>query len=196
VTLPARQSVSAAQRVVDRDRFCLDEQRHPLPQTSAVETISRMLVMLDVQVGDNVLEVGTGSGYSTALLAELTRSNGSVVSIDVDPEMTQRAVRLVAAAGYANVICITADGRAGWPQRAAYDRVIAWAAATNEVPRAWCDQTRPGALLVVPMRGSDTAWVSVFRHTEHHTLAELERIHGSFIPLTATPFRPWESASA
>jgi protein-L-isoaspartate(D-aspartate) O-methyltransferase len=59
-----------------------------------------------------------------------TSLNGSVVSIDVDPEMPQRAARPVAAAGYANVTCITADGRAGWPQRAAYDRIIAWALPT------------------------------------------------------------------
>ena len=140
--------------------------------------------------------VARRAGYSTALLADLTRSNGNVVSIDVDPEMTQRATGMVAAAGYANVTCITADGRAGWPQRAAYDRIIAWAATTSEVPRAWCDQTRPGAMLVVPIRDNNTAWVSVFQHTDRNTLVELERIHGSFIPLTAVPFRPWESASA
>jgi protein-L-isoaspartate(D-aspartate) O-methyltransferase len=140
-----------------------------------------------------VLEVGTGSGYSTALLAELTGTNGSVVSIDVDPEMTRRSARLLADAGYNNVLLVAADGRAGWPTHAPFDRVVAWGSVTD-VPQAWRDQTRPGALVVVPMRDDGKSWVSKYCRIRRRALVEDERVAGGFIPLTPEPFRPWEAA--
>jgi protein-L-isoaspartate(D-aspartate) O-methyltransferase len=156
--------------------------------------VVRMLRLLDVQPGHRVLEIGTGSGYSTALLAELTGPTGSVLSIDFDPEMTERATRLLADAGYGHVVLVAADGREGWAAYAPFDRVIAWAAMTW-VPQAWCEQTRTGAVLVVPMRIDRRSWVSKYRRTNESAVVEDERVAGSFIPLTATPFRPWESAA-
>lgn len=185
--------VNTALRAVDHARYCLDDQGNPIPQTSSVEMISRMLQLLDVQPGNCVLEVGTGSGYSTALLAELTGPVGSVVSIDVDPEMTQRATSLLKDAEYKHVLLITADGREGSLAHAPFDRVVAWAAA-SEIPQAWCNQTRTGAVLVVPMRVNESAWVSKYSRTECGDLVEQERVTGSFIPLTPKPFRPWEAA--
>src|SRR5215216_3880514 len=105
--------LDSALQAVDRSHFCLDDQGRQLPQTSAPEVIVRMLQLLDVQLGDRVLEIGTGSGYSTALLAELTGPSGTIVSIDVDPEMAQRATRLLRDAGYDNVSVVTADGAKG-----------------------------------------------------------------------------------
>jgi protein-L-isoaspartate(D-aspartate) O-methyltransferase len=80
-----------ALRTVDRTHFCLDDRGNQLPQTSAPEIIARMLGALDVKPGSRVLEIGTGSGYSTTLLAELVASAGIVVSIDVDPPISERA---------------------------------------------------------------------------------------------------------
>jgi protein-L-isoaspartate(D-aspartate) O-methyltransferase len=185
--------ISTALRVVDRARYCLDDQGNQIPQTSSTEMITRMLRLLDVQPGDHVLEIGTGSGYSTALLAELTGAHGSIVSIDVDPEMTQRATRLLTDAEYKQVLLVTADGREGWFTHAPFDRLIAWAAA-NEVPHAWRDQTRPSAVLVVPMRDNATAWVSKYHRTQRGNLVEDKRVTSSFVPLTPKPFRPWEAA--
>jgi len=185
--------VQTAMRVVAHAHYCLDDQGNPIPQTSSIEMISRMLQQLSVQPGDSVLEVGTGSGYSTALLAELTGPNGSIVSIDVDPEMTRRATVLLNDAGYRQVILITGDGREGALAHAPFDRLVAWAAA-SEMAQAWCDQTRPGGLLVVPMRINNTPWVSTYLRTARGDLVEQERLSGSFIPLTAQPFRPWETA--
>src|SRR5260370_7331384 len=107
-----------ALRVVDRAHFCLDAEGRPLPQTSAPEMVARMLRLLDVQPGNHVLEIGTGSGYSTALLAELVGPTGSVVSIDVDLDMTQRAASLLAEAGYHNIVLVTSDGRSAYPSPA------------------------------------------------------------------------------
>jgi protein-L-isoaspartate(D-aspartate) O-methyltransferase len=185
--------VSAALRVVDRAHFCLDATGNQIPQTSSTQMISRMLQLLDVQPGDRVLEIGTGSGYSTALLAELTGSDGSIVSIDVDPEMTQRAAQLFADTHHRNILLVTADGRDGWRAPGRFERLVAWAAATA-LPQAWCDQTQPGAVLVVPMRVEGVAWVSKYHRTRHGSLVEDERVPGGFVPLTSAPFRPWEFA--
>lgn len=148
--------------------------------------MARMLRLLEARDGDRVLEIGTGSGYSTALLRELVGPRGGIVSIDVDTELTSRAAVLLP-----DVRFVTADGRDGCAAAAPYDRVIAWASAT-ELPLSWLEQTRPGALLVVPMRDSASAWVSRYRRTFDGALED-KRIAGSFIPLTAQPFKPWES---
>jgi protein-L-isoaspartate(D-aspartate) O-methyltransferase len=186
-------SVGTALRAVEHARYCLDEQGNQLPQTSDPDVIARMLRLLDPRPGDRVLEIGTGSGYSTALLAELTGPTGGVVSIDVDPEVTFRATRLLADAGYGNVLLVTADGRQGWPSHAPFGRVVAWC-SVGDVPTAWRAQTRPGAVLVVPMRADGETWVGKYHRTRRSTLVEDERVAGGFVPATATPFRPWETA--
>jgi protein-L-isoaspartate(D-aspartate) O-methyltransferase len=177
---------------VDRDRFCLDDQGDQVPQTSATEIIARMLQLLDVQPGQRVLEVGTGSGYSTALLAELVGPDGSIVSVDVDPDMTRRAARLLADAGYDNVLAVTSNGRDGSSTHAPFDRLVAWCSVAD-APPAWRDQTRLGAVLVVPMRGDGESWIATYRRTGRDDLAELQRMPGGFVPLTPTPFKPWET---
>jgi protein-L-isoaspartate(D-aspartate) O-methyltransferase len=174
-------------------RFCFDDQGNQLPQTSSSQVIARMLRLLGVRQGDRVLEIGTGSGYSTALLAELTGPSGTAVSIDVDPELAERTKRLLVDGGYRNVHLLTADGSQGWPTYAPYDRVIAWCSVTA-VPPAWREQTRPGTVLVIPMRTGHQQWVSTYHRSERSSLVEDERVDGGFIPLTRTPFRPWEDA--
>jgi protein-L-isoaspartate(D-aspartate) O-methyltransferase len=185
--------VAAARRLVDPARYCLDDDGQPLRQSSADEIIVRMLRLLDVRPDQGVLELGTGSGYSTALLAELTGPDGRVVSIDVDPEMTSRAASILTSVGYARVLLATGDGRLGWPAQAPFDRGIAWASATD-LPRAWCEQTVPGAILVAPRHVGGESWVGSYRRSAQGELVEVERISGRFIPLTAAPFRPWEAA--
>jgi protein-L-isoaspartate(D-aspartate) O-methyltransferase len=191
VTAPA-DPLGKALRAVDRDRYCTDEQGDQIPQTSAPGIVARMLRLLDVRPGQRVLEIGTGSGYSTALLAELVGPEGSVVSVDVDPAMTRRAARLLAEVGYRNVLSVTSDGWDGWATRTPFDRLVAWCSVVD-VPRAWYDQTRPGAVLVVPIRADGESWVAKYCRTDRPDLAEVERMPSGFIPLTPTPFKPWEA---
>jgi protein-L-isoaspartate(D-aspartate) O-methyltransferase len=186
--------IAAALRAVDRARFCLDDQGNQIPQTSAPEVMARLLELLDVQPGNRVLEIGTGSGYSSALLAELTGAKGNVFSIDVDPTMTERASRLLRNAGHDNVLRMTSDGRHGWPDHAPFDRIVAWASAP-ELPAAWLEQAGRLAVLVVPIYADGTFWVSTYIKTERDSVFEVERVPFGFIPLTATPFGPWETAS-
>jgi len=180
-------------RVVDRSHFCLDDQGNQLHQTSAPEVIARMLRALDVKTGSRVLEIGTGSGYSTALLAELVGSGGMVVSIDVDPPVSNRARSLLSSKGYTNVHVTTGDGRLGCVSSAPYDRVVAWC-SVGVVPQAWLDQSRPDAILLIPMRSGEQSSICKYRRSDDGRAVEEERLAGSFIPATATPFHPWETA--
>jgi protein-L-isoaspartate(D-aspartate) O-methyltransferase len=84
--------VSVAINHVVRDRYLRTADGRQLPQTSTPELIATMLRLLDVQPGQRVLEVGTGSGYSTALLAHLVGAGGQVISLDVDPTWSRAHV--------------------------------------------------------------------------------------------------------
>jgi protein-L-isoaspartate(D-aspartate) O-methyltransferase len=149
-----------------------------------------MLRALDVKAGSDVLEIGTGSGFSTALLGELVGSGGTVVTIEVDPPVSDRARSLLSSKGYTNVYVTTGDGRLGWPFAAPYDRVVAWC-SVGVVPQAWLDQTKPDAVLLIPVRSGDQASICKYRRSDGRVVEE-ERFTGGFIPATATPFHPWE----
>ncbi|MBX6768888.1 MAG: methyltransferase domain-containing protein, partial [Actinomadura rubrobrunea] len=100
----------------------------------------RLLHMLDVHDGMDVLEIGTGTGYTAALLCQRLGSQ-HVATVDIDPELTDTARRRLAHAGYRPDIT-TGDGLLGDPAHAPYDRVLA-TVAHEDVPYAWVEQTRP-----------------------------------------------------
>jgi protein-L-isoaspartate(D-aspartate) O-methyltransferase len=94
-----------------------------------------------------VLEIGTGSGYQAAVLAEIVRE---VYSIEIVPQLADRARRTLAANGYRNVQVRTGNGYLGWPERAPFARIIV-TAAPPEIPRALVDQLAVGGMMVVPV---------------------------------------------
>ncbi|MEV0380264.1 methyltransferase domain-containing protein [Nonomuraea sp. NPDC050643] len=102
-----------------------------------------LLELLDPRPGQRVLEVGTGSGWLTALLCRLVGESGSVTSIEEDAQVAERARRDLAAAGVRPHL-IVGGGRRGCPERGPYDRVLALAT----VPDSWVSQARPGAVIV------------------------------------------------
>jgi protein-L-isoaspartate(D-aspartate) O-methyltransferase len=113
--------------------------------------IAQMLELLDAAAGDRVLEVGTGSGYNAALLAEIVGPNGSVTTIDLDGELVDRARALLCDCGYANIDVVAADGVREVVERERYDRIIV-TARTDDVADAWWQGLQQGARLVVPLR--------------------------------------------
>ncbi len=121
-----------------------------------------------------------GSGFSTALLSHMVGNDGAVCSVDVDREMSERAARLLPMDGHSNVLLRTGDGRKGWAECAPFDRLVAWAAA-SVVPRAWHEQTREGAILVVPMRRKGQAWVSRYRHGQAGSMLEVHTVDGNSV---------------
>jgi len=106
-----------------------------------------MLTALDAHEGQRVLEIGAGTGYNAAVLAQRLGA-GNVVSIEIDSDIAQRARSNLAMAGR-NVRVITGDGAAGYPPGAPYDRIIA-TCSVGVVPWAWVAQTRPCGVIVTP----------------------------------------------
>ena len=155
--------VLAAMDRVPRHQFAPERYRdqayqdHPLPIAEG-QTISQpyivalMLEALELLPTDRVLEIGTGSGYLTALLAELT---GQVTSLERHGSLAESARSLLAALGYSNVRVVTGDGTRGFPEAAPYDAIIVSAAALA-VPPALLAQLAEGGRMIIPI-GADEA---------------------------------------
>jgi protein-L-isoaspartate(D-aspartate) O-methyltransferase len=120
--------------------------------------VALMTHLLRVKPGQRVLEVGTGSGYQAAVLAEM---GAEVRSIEIVPQLAERAARDLASLGYLSVRVRAGDGYAGWPDEAPFDRIVVTAAAT-EIPDALVVQLKPGGRMVMPVgrpRSSDLTLV-------------------------------------
>lgn len=135
----------------------LDDGATVWPETSLNATSSAsepslvraMLATLDLAAGYRVLEIGTGTGYNTALLCALAGQE-NVTSLEVDPVLTGRARASLHAAGYRPTV-ITGDGAAGYPPRAPFDRIIATCAVTaGHIPYAWVAQAAEHAVILAP----------------------------------------------
>ncbi len=122
----------------------------PVSSSSQPMMMAIMLEQLGLEPGHRVLEVGTGSGYNAAVMAHVTGTAGSVVTVDIDSELVHRARASLAAAGYGRVIVRRGDGGYGEPDYAPYDRIIVTAGAWDVAP-AWLDQLAPGGRLVLPL---------------------------------------------
>ncbi|MGW9211327.1 ATP-grasp peptide maturase system methyltransferase [Embleya sp. NPDC055664] len=114
-----------------------------------------MLEDLGVEDGDRVLEIGSGTGYSTALLARRL-GDDLVTSIEVDPETARRAAAALKAAGFEPHL-VVGDGLDGVPDRAPFDRLVA-TCSVREIPRAWLKQSRPGTVILANLTG----WLYAF----------------------------------
>jgi methyltransferase of ATP-grasp peptide maturase system len=112
--------------------------------------MARMLEALDVHDGHRVLEIGTGTGYNTALLCHRLGSD-NVVSIDIDPTLVATAKKHIASLGHHPTL-IVGDGAAGVAPHAPFDRIIVTAAITN-IPIPWIEQLAPGGKILANLRG-------------------------------------------
>jgi len=127
-----------------------DEDARPVSSSSQPAIMARMLDQLDVQPGQRVLEIGTGSGYNAALLAHLVGETGAVVSVDIDADLVADARERLAACGVSQVTVVCGDGGLGWSEHAPYDRIIATVGVWDISP-AWVAQLAAHGRLVVPL---------------------------------------------
>nr|WP_219632865.1 methyltransferase domain-containing protein [Haloechinothrix aidingensis] len=125
----------------------------PSCSTSMPSLVVGMLAELAPQPGERILEIGTGTGYNAALLAELVGPAGQVTSVEIDPDLAELArVRLVQA-GYSNVRVVVADGVAGVEPEQPWDRVIVTAGVhVGRLPYEWVDHSRADGIVLTPMR--------------------------------------------
>ena len=181
--------VLAAMRTVPRHRFVpaqLQKDAYadtPLPigfdQTiSQPYIVAYMTEALQLPPDATVLEIGTGSGYQAAVLAELA---SSVYSIEIVPELAQRSKRLLNALSYDNVHVRTGDGYDGWPEAAPFDGIIA-TAAPDHVPPDLVAQLAVGARLVIPV-GRLAQEIRVVTKTTDGPISETT-IPVRFVPMT------------
>ncbi|WP_109508924.1 protein-L-isoaspartate O-methyltransferase family protein [Nocardioides speluncae] len=148
--------VQMAANRVDHDQWVLRADGEVVPQSSNPAVIHAMLRMLDLQDGHRVLEIGTGSGYSGALIAEIIGPGGDLTSIDIDTDLVERAARLHERAGNDHAAVRAGDGTTGALDTAPFDRIVAWT-TPNLLPRSWVEQTAPGGKIVSPVKIADIA---------------------------------------
>jgi protein-L-isoaspartate(D-aspartate) O-methyltransferase len=150
--------VLQAMRKVPRHKFVPDHLRkyayadEPLPigedQTiSQPYIVAYMTEKLEIEPGDKVLEIGTGSGYQAAVLAELT---DSVFTIEIVDVLARRAEKTLKDLDYENIYVKSGDGYKGWPEHAPFDAIIITAAPTK-IPQPLADQLRIGGRMILPL---------------------------------------------
>jgi protein-L-isoaspartate(D-aspartate) O-methyltransferase len=121
--------------------------------------VAFMTEQLKLRPGDSVLEIGTGSGYQTAILAELA---AQVFSIEIVPELAEGAAAVLNGLGYTNVHLRLGDGHNGWPEAAPFDGIIG-TCAPDEVPEALVEQLAEGGRMVIPVGGRGRQNIIVLR---------------------------------
>jgi protein-L-isoaspartate(D-aspartate) O-methyltransferase len=184
--------VVAAMEKVERHRFVPDALatvaylNRPLPigygQTiSQPFIVALMTDLLGVKPGDRVLEIGTGSGYQAAILAELA---GSVYSIEIIEPLGKQAGQRLKSLGYNNVQTKVGDGYYGWPEAAPFDAIIVTAAASH-VPPPLLKQLRPGGRIVIPL-GTQfmTQYLMLVEKQQNGTVTTRQILPVAFVPLT------------
>jgi protein-L-isoaspartate(D-aspartate) O-methyltransferase len=111
--------------------------------------VAVMTDLVDLEPGDRVLEIGTGSGYQAAVLAEIAKE---VYTVEVIPELARSAKERFKALGYENIESRIGDGYYGWKQHAPFDAIVVTAAA-GHIPPPLIEQLRPGGRMIMPVRG-------------------------------------------
>lgn len=140
-----------------------------------------MTQALEIEPQHRVLEIGTGSGYQAAILAELANE---VYTIEIVAPLADRARSTLEALGYRNVRVRTGNGYLGWPEHAPFDRVMV-TAAPDEVPRPLIDQLRVGGLMAIPV-GTFDQELRILRRTETG-LETLRTLPVRFVPMVGKP---------
>ena len=143
--------------------------------------VAYMTEELDLSADHRVLEIGTGSGYQAAVLGELVKQ---VWSVEIIPELAERARRTLADTGYRNVEIRAGNGYLGWPEQAPFDRIIV-TAAPPEIPQALVEQLAVGGRMIVPVGTLVQELVLLTKNARG--VAEKRTIPVRFVPMVNEP---------
>jgi len=192
-------AVLAAMTAVPRHEFVADELRTqayddvPLPigggQTiSQPYIVAAMTAALHLQLGDRVLEIGTGCGYQAAVLSQLAKE---VFTIERRPELASAAAKLLARLGYSNVHVHCGDGTLGLPEIAPFDAILV-AAAAPAVPKPFLAQLAERGRIIIPVGGAEHQELQlVEKHGDAFPAKILEGCR--FVPLVG--YHGWQESS-
>jgi protein-L-isoaspartate(D-aspartate) O-methyltransferase len=185
-------SVLQAMRTVPRHQFVPDDYKEmayadrPLPigygQTiSQPYIVAWMTELLELEPGDKVLEIGTGSGYQAAVLAELPEVE--VYTIEIVPKLAEQAQQCLTRLGYTGVHTRQADGYYGWPEHAPFDAIIV-TAAPDHLPQPLVEQLAEDGRLVIPI-GPRGSYQSMWQFVQTEGGLEARNLGGvTFVPFT------------
>lgn len=141
----------------------------PVSSSSQPSLVARMLELLEIRPGMTVLEVGAGTGYNAALLAEVLGDQRGVVSVDIAEDVVAQTRRLLAAAGYPGIDLRCLDGFEGVPERAPFDRIVATVGCPDLSPR-WPEQLADGGGMLIPLE-----------HAGSHPLVQVSYDRGALV---------------
>lgn len=141
--------------------------------------VALMTELLDVALDDRVLEIGTGSGYQAAILAELAKEVWTVEQID---PLFRRAQEILHSLNYTNVHCVCSDGSLGWPEQAPYDKIIVTAASPIVCP-SLLEQLKKGGKLIIPLGDPFSQKLCIFTKNAEGEVSSKEQISVRFVPL-------------
>jgi protein-L-isoaspartate(D-aspartate) O-methyltransferase len=164
--------------------FAYDDRPLPIGRGQTISQpyiVAYMTEALQLAPAHTVLEIGTGSGYQAAILADIVKH---VYSIEIVAELAESARRALTQAGVRNVEVRTANGYLGWPDRAPFDRIIV-TAAPAEIPQALVDQLAPGGIMVVPVGTSHQEMVVVTKTPGG--IIQQRTIEVRFVPMVSKP---------
>jgi protein-L-isoaspartate(D-aspartate) O-methyltransferase len=154
-----------------------------LSSSSQPSMMAIMLRQLRLRKGDNVLEIGTGSGYNAAVMQYMVGERGMVTSIELDNELAEKAVANLQRLRLGAIITVVnADGALGYAPRASYDRIIA-TVSLWDIPTAWTKQLKPGGILVAPIWLESMQVSGAFVIQPDGSLFSRQNIPCGFVPL-------------
>lgn len=169
----------------DLQQFAYDDRPLPIGRAQTISQpyiVAYMTEALQLEPEHKVLEIGTGSGYQAAVLAEIVKKE--VYSIEIIPDLAEGARRALAAAGYRNVQIRSGNGYLGWHEHAPFDRIIV-TAAPPEIPQALVDQLAVGGIMVAPV-GTGYQHMVIITKTPNG-VAEKRTIPVRFVPMVSKP---------
>jgi protein-L-isoaspartate(D-aspartate) O-methyltransferase len=175
--VPRHEFVPAAQRP-----YAYEDRPLPIGKGQTISQpyiVALMTELLEVEEGDKVLEIGTGSGYQAAILAELTPH---VYTIEIITSLAERAEETLRRLGYETVQVKAGDGYLGWPEHAPFDGIIV-TCAPEEVPEALAEQLREGGRMVIPVGPQWTHQTLYVLRKSEGRLRQKEVIPVRFVPM-------------
>lgn len=180
--------ISAFQKV-PRHEFVLPTQKNLAYQDNPLEIgfgqsisqpyiVAKMCQLLKLTGQEKVLDIGTGSGYEAAILSQLSKK---VISIEIIPELAERAEHTLKKLNYDNVTIINQNGRLGYPPESPFDRIKS-AAAADKIPPAWKNQLKNGGIIILPQKRNLTQELLRVKKVENKFIKEYFGLV-AFVPL-------------